>query len=392
MAAERIARGIAWRRGGAEKLRAIIFEDSVGWEKPCGGGLSFKALRRYPWLFEESNGAKRVREAEFIASNGKRAHFRLRQPLIVYSRAVLNRLLLRRAEETGAEIIQERVLGFERTGTGWLLKGSRDIYRSDFLVLANGARSRLRRLLVGDFKADEFMLTFGYYVPAEDQLLRVQFFDEFEGYGWAFPRSDHLSVGICGKAGENRMAELRCRLHDFMQEFGYPRDNSPVFSHLLPNLSVEGWSSLRLAGKGWALVGDAAGLVDSVTGEGIYYAMRSGELLAESLLRGTPEDYPVLIREEFGRTLALGARLAPFFYRGDFLGGSVTTRTIDFAQRSETFMGLLQDLIEGSQTYQGLIVRLHRQLGGSLVEIVRGSLRAAFSKPGHNIAAHPAAL
>ena len=65
------------------------------------------------------------------------------------------------------------------------------------------------------------MLTFGYYVPSVDNLLRVQFFRDFEGYAWSFPRPDHLSVGICGKAGENTMPELRERLHGFMQRFGY---------------------------------------------------------------------------------------------------------------------------------------------------------------------------
>ena len=49
-----------------------------------------------------------------------------------------------------------------------------------------------------------------------------------------------------------------------------------------------------------------AGLVDPVTGEGIYYAMRSGELLAESLLEGLPELYPARVQEEFGKALALG--------------------------------------------------------------------------------------
>ena len=52
----------------------------------------------------------------------------------------------------------------------------------------------------------------------------------------------------------------------------------------------------RLAGPNWALAGDAAALVDPITGEGLYYALRSGDLLAEMLLAGSPERYPERLR------------------------------------------------------------------------------------------------
>ncbi len=301
--------------------------------------------------------------------------FRLRRPLAIYSRCALNQLLLDRAAHAGAEIVEDRILGLERVPAGWRLQGRRRAYRCDYLVLAAGARSRLRRLLTEDFKTRDFMVTLGYYIPARDALLRIQFFEHFEGYAWSFPRSDHLSVGICGKLGEIRMPALRERLHAFMKKFGYRREGAAFFSHLLPALSVEGWGDLRLSGQGWALVGDAAGLVDPVTGEGIYYAMRSGELLGESLLADSPGSYAACVESEFARDLALAARFAPLAYRGDFLGSAVITRTVQLARRSETFMELLQDLIEGSQDYAGLTARLYRILGASLVEMAVGAAR-----------------
>jgi flavin-dependent dehydrogenase len=124
------------------------------------------------------------------------------------------------------------------------------------------------------------------------------------------------------------------------------------------------------------MAGDAAGLVDPVTGEGIYYAMRSGELLAEALLAGLPTLYPERVRQEFGRALALGARLAHLFYHGDFLGAPVTTRLVEFGARSRRFRQLLQDLIEGSQSYPGLAARLYLSLAGALWEAVTSLLRA----------------
>jgi flavin-dependent dehydrogenase len=77
-----------------------------------------------------------------------------------------------------------------------------------------------------------------------------------------------------------------------MRRFGYSCEGARIYSHLLPALSVDTWAGLRLAGPGWALAGDTGGLVDPITGEGIYYAMRSGELVAQWPLDGQPELYP----------------------------------------------------------------------------------------------------
>lgn len=376
MAAERLARAGAC---------VTLFEERVGWEKPCGGGLPYKALRRYPFLLEASEEHACIRDVEMVAPNGSTVRLRLRHPLVIYSRSVLNGLLLRRAEEAGAVIVRERIQGFRREGSGWRLESRPQVpklgpatptqnrspsWRStDYLILAGGARSQLRLLVAPPLGAQDFMLTFGYYVPLVDHLLRVQFFDSFEGYAWSFPRTDHLDLGICGKVGESAMAGLRDRLHGFMRRFGYPQSGA-IFSHLLPALSTESWYNLHIAGAGWSLAGDAAGLVDPVTGEGIYFALRSGELLAEALRDGEPESYPERVWQDFGRRLALGARLSRYFYHEDFLGQPSTTRLVEFSSRSRSFRELLQDLLDGSQSYDGLDGRIYGTLGKAFGEIV----------------------
>ncbi len=380
MAAERLA------RGGA---RVTVFEERVGWEKPCGGGLPYKALRQYPFLMEAADPHKSIESAELVAANGASVRLRLHHPLVIYSRAVLNALLLRRAQAAGAEVIEDRVLDIApKSGngppSGWRIEGRQGAHRADFLILAAGARSRLRSRFARDFGAGDFMLTFGYYSPVlsdgRDDLLRVEFFDDFEGYAWAFPRPDHLSLGICGKVGESSMAGLRDRLHGFMRKFGYDEGPAPVFSHILPALSPESWNNLKFSGPAWALAGDSAGLVDPVTGEGIYFAMRSGELLAESLLDGVPESYRDRLWCDYGEKLALGARLARYFYHEDFLGKLSSTRLIEFSARSKTFLDLLQDLLDGTQSYAGLAGRLYRTLGLSILEFLGNTVRDSFRR------------
>jgi flavin-dependent dehydrogenase len=375
-----------------------LFEEKGAWEKPCGGGVPYKVVRRYPFLLEACSERACIHDAELVAANGSAVRVRLRQPVLIYSRFVLNRLLLRRARQAGAEIVHQRIRGFRREGSGWrleiqerktpgeeglcdgpsaMLSSSPSSYSADYLILSAGARSPLRSLLASPLGARDFMLTFGYYVPLVDRLLRVQFFEGFEGYAWSFPRTDHLDLGICGKVGESNMAGLRERLHGFMKRFGYQSESGTIFSHLLPALSVESWNSLRIGGKGWAMAGDAAGLVDPVTGEGIYFAMRSGDLLAEALLDREPESYPERVWQDFGKRLAFGARLSRYFYHEDFLGKPSTTRLVEFSARSRMFQELLQDLLDGSQSYDGLGGRLYRTLARSLLEMTVGKLVAS---------------
>lgn len=368
MAAEKLARA---------GCRVSVFEEKPGWEKPCGGGLTPKALARYPFLLPGAEEAKLVWEVEFLAANTASLRFHLRKPLAIYPRCRLNGLLLRRAQAAGAEVVEDRIIEVRPAGSGWELLGKRGHYRGDFLILAGGARTRLRSQVTEDFGPRDFMLTFGYYVPGRDDLLRVQFFEDFEGYAWAFPRPAHLSVGICGKVGEDRMAGLRDRLHGFMRRFGYTCEGARIYSHLLPALSVDTWAGLRLAGPGWALAGDAGGLVDPVTGEGIYYAMRSGELLAQSLVEELPELYQERVHEEFGKFLALGARLAHTFYHGEFLGGAVPTRMVEFGSRSRKFLDVIQDMVEGSESYLRLAGKFYVGLAAALWDI--GPLRQRFA-------------
>jgi flavin-dependent dehydrogenase len=122
-------------------------------------------------------------------------------------------------------------------------------------------------------------------------------------------------------------------------------------------------------------VGDAAGLVDPITGEGLYYAIRSGDLAAQSLLddAGGPAEslhrYRKLLRRDFAADLEFGSRLAKRVFLGQFLCGSVPQRMVEFTRRSPRFANVMQDLFAGRQPYLGLKRRLLRNLHGSLYEI-----------------------
>ena len=149
------------------------------------------------------------------------------------------------------------------------------------------------------------MLALGYYVPEEQDHIDIQFLPQLEGYIWVFPRCGHLSVGICGKGEPAR--KLRARLEAYMEEKGISWKNGSFYSHVLPSLATPAWRQNRVAGHGWLAVGDAGGLVDPITGEGLYYAIRSGDLASQVILSDAhspeekPQAYRALLERDFAR-------------------------------------------------------------------------------------------
>jgi len=162
--------------------------------------------------------------------------------------------------------------------------------------------------------------------------------------------------------------ELRDLLHSFISGERMNLEGAELYSHILPSPRRDTLRTRQVVGPNWALVGDAAAWVDPVTGEGIYYAMRSGQILAESIIDQLPQEYPARIQVAFRDELERAAKLSPMFYHGRFLGGTVTTRMIAFARHSATFRQMLADVFAGSQSYRTLKARLWGQLGVTLLE------------------------
>lgn len=351
-----------------------LFDEHLAWEKPCGGGLTQKALRRYPFLLDGPHPKKVIHEVELISGSGVRARLGLDHPIIIYSRAVLNGLLLERAARAGCRIVRSHVRSVDVTGTSASFSAENTIHHADFLVLASGARNAFFPATRPLARAD-LEITLGYFVASQADGIRVKFVHGLHGYIWSFPRCDHLSVGICGSMAHHTSRELHEYLAEFLREERISLDDARFYSHVLPSPRAHTLASRRVAGRNWALIGDAAGWVDPITGEGLYYALRSGELLADSLISGQPELYPRRVREDFSADLEIAARIARNFYHGRFLGGAVTTRMIQFVHRSVTFRGMMADLFSGAQDYASLKKRLWSQIANTLGEVLASAFR-----------------
>jgi geranylgeranyl reductase family protein len=381
-AAERLA------RGGA---RVALFDGRPeGAAKACGGGVTAKALKAWPHLLNAVG--RTVDELDLYAPSGKRLHLKLDEPFAIYSRIAFDSYLRDRAREAGAQVFFEKISasGVEKTEDGWKLHGSNvdapAEWSGKLLVGADGASSAIGKKLAGPLPPSDMEVAFGYRTPLPtngEAPTVVAFLPGFIGYAWAFPRPDHISFGIATTQEAFDHKALDELMWQFMIDYYRQRDDPKArlwenskapraaaiekelqgtaerYAARIPGLAPASWDKRRTQGEGWALLGDAAGFADPVTGEGIYYALRSAELFSEVFLAGRPEDYEQRWRADFGAELRRASQMRRRFY-GNFWGAPFTERMIKFARGHRGIQRVLGDLVAGEQGYVDLKKKLAR--------------------------------
>jgi len=389
-AAERLARA---------GVRVALFDGRPpGEPKPCGGGVTSKALKAWPHLLEAAG--RTIDELDLYSPSGKHLHLKLDEPFAVYSRIAFDTFLRERAREAGATVIADNVSGrgFARGGDAlWIVRTrSGDEFSCRCLVGADGANSAIGKKLAGPLPPAEMEVAFGYRAPLPDKdraATVVAFLPNWVGYAWAFPRVDHVSFGIATTQDAFDHEALDKLMWDFMLSYyesaGAGSKSDPIRMRLwkgsasstenshtdslrsrlkqsaeryaarIPGLAPRTWDSRNACGDGWALLGDAAGFADPVTGEGIYYALRSAELFADAYLKGRPEDYEQLWRADFGGELKRASEMRRRFY-GNFWGAPFTDRMIEFARGHRGIRKVLGQLVAGDQGYVNLKQKLAR--------------------------------
>lgn len=193
------------------------------------------------------------------------------------------------------------------------------------LVVADGVRSPLGKLLGREWHRDTvYGVAARSYVDstASDDPwisshleLRGVEGEILSGYGWIFPLGDgQVNVGVGTLATSKRPADVALRpLMQFYaderrEEFGLSGELRAPTSALLPM----GGAVSHVAGPNWALVGDAAGCVNPLNGEGIDYGLEGGRLVVDLLLEGADLEaaWPDLLREHYGEAFSIARRLA----------------------------------------------------------------------------------
>jgi geranylgeranyl reductase family protein len=280
--------------------------------KACGGGVSVHVLEQFPFSFETVIESK-VRAISYALGAESIMIPLPDQSVRMVMRDVFDAHLLKHSEAeirqgVVARLVEEKLDGVIVETT----QGER--IESDYLIAADGANSmaarslglRRKKVMAGAIEVEASVPADVFARFAEKPMF---IFGEIgTGYLWVFPKSDHLSVGVA--ALHPRPGKLQVTLERVMSRYDIPIKDQLQKGHPLPIYTHrEPISTFRTL-----LVGDAAGLVDPFTGEGIRFAIKSGRLASYAILSGHPEHYSDLVYQQIGRNHLLGGALTNLFY------------------------------------------------------------------------------
>ena len=348
-------------RGGADVL--LVEKATLPRHKVCGGGIPQRTRVLLPSGFSEAVSSHAVRRVALAGGWSTPLVLDAPEGTIladVVDRSLFDAFLAEEATRAGATLQTGRAV----TGAVREVDGCWRVAFSDgtdvcarAICLSDGAASPVGRLLgVPPLPMGLAIEGLVPYVDTDHAAWRDTSVFDFDaiagGYGWIFPRADGYAVGV--GSGRWHMPDIRARLAALCA--AHPQTAGRAL------LSVRGAAlpffrepRAWYARDGLYLAGDAAGFCDPLTGEGIFYAVLSGQLAAKAVLSGGPEAYHRAIQRPIVDELRIAARYAwkaahlPRFLMGFLMG----------RKRFRTYAERFVRLLSGEMTYRDLYDAMH---------------------------------
>lgn len=350
---------------GQRGIRATIYDDSHPREKPCGGGITPFALERFPLLSGVPTSFRYVGKMLFISPKGKEAMVSGRA-LMNVSRQHLDSYLLDKAVEAGAVLEEERVTHVSAEAGGWVVKTQNGRRRWGLVVGADGTHSVVRKATVGPIPRKDIGACVGCFARGVERDYSVmRFFKDFQGYAWIFPRETHSSIGV--GLDVRHAGKLKEYLDQFIEQYCPNIEKLSSFGALVPTARNPKFYKTPCAGKDWVLIGDAAGHVDPVLGEGIRYALWDAELAAEAIAAGDPARFDALWRKAYLQDFVEACGLRDFIYNPDMI-----ERGVSLVSRSATFADIMMGMVSGTRSYRDLKQTVMTSMARILTEAKSG--------------------
>jgi geranylgeranyl reductase family protein len=325
-------------KGGAKVL--LLEKVKLPRFKPCAGGISMKFLSSLPFDAKPAIRGK-VTRVRYLLNMQDPYDVDLTLDMAMLNRQEFDHLVVREAANLGAEVIdQVQISELLIEANKIKVMTNKGEFEGEYLIGADGVHSGVGKR-VGLLKARKIWSAIEVEVPLKHDLeTAVLGFGQIrQGYAWSFPKSDRFSVGIGGR-GEKRPLDKLMRWLEFL---GYKKDRkeTKIYSHPLPEAAPG-----EVLQKGRVLlVGDAAGTVDPLSGEGIRYAVRSAEIASSSILSGDLSLYSRKVYEEITSDFKYAKKFRWLFFH-------FTKYCYRFGVKNQRISNVLAGIFMGEYSYR----------------------------------------
>lgn len=311
-----------------EGIQVLLLEkERLPRNKICAGGLTAKSLKLLSDFNLQPLIEDTIHKAIFSCKRARPLELNFDRPLVqTVNRLKFDSFLVEKAKEAGAKVLDGvNITKVQSDQDHVTVYSSGSEWQGKLLAGADGALSTVARSSGGFTDNRQIMVSLleqQIYLPKEQMeqnhgLIKMDYGMLPTGYTWLFPKSDHISVGI-GSIGL-KAKTLREFLGKAIQSKGYTSStgSTPVRGWFIPVMV----KPPVLHHQRIVLLGDAAGLVDALTGEGIFSALFSARLAAEVIIdqinkpQPNLESYTVLVRENLWTELRSSYNIARWFYR-----------------------------------------------------------------------------
>lgn len=353
---------------------ALVDKKRFPRDKLCGGGLTGRATGHYARIFGATLPdvpLERRDSFEFHAFGTLLDRGQDSPPIHLCMRRDLDAHLVAEALAAGAEDFTGRAGTLDADAPAVQLPALR--LTAPVVIAADGVNSPTAKQLFGEaFDRDKigFALEVERPGPAPDVPLRIDFGAADWGYGWQFPKTDSTTIGVGGVMRRN--ADMKAHMSAYLDQLGVTEDLK-VKGQFLP------FGGFRAnPGQGAVLLaGDAAGLVDPITGEGIAHAMHSGELAAlavvEALAKAAPLDALPLYTQALRpihKSLRQASLLRNLMFRDSLRGTFIAS-----FRRSRSLKADYLNLLAGKTEYDLILRRMAMRLPGFAWRVLTRRLR-----------------
>lgn len=333
----------------------IIEKETLPRYKTCGGGFVYRGRKKMPFDISEVVEREFFEIETYFKTKNVKITSKRDQPIIsMIMRDTFDHLIVKKSEENGIKLLQNHKLLNITFGELLTIHTTEGDLQTKFVIAADGALSPTAKITGWEETRTIIpALEYELEVPEED-FKRLSSSVRFDinaipyGYGWCFPKKNHLSVGVGVFIKTDKKINLKNYYAKYLETLGI---------HTILKEQAHGFvipvtpRTDSFAQKGVFLIGDAAGFADPMTAEGISNAIYSGKLAAESIIESNlnaniaEKLYHEKLEKDLLPELRTGAKMANLFYGNDMIVNMFIKKY------GQIFSEAMTDVFMGTRTY-----------------------------------------